>query len=242
MKINPENKLLILPSRSMLAILIAVMLLLSACGGSVNVKNSYVQEEAADEHIARVYFIRPMPVKYKGIADNQITVELNNELLLTINEGQYTMVKIKPTDGHVTTRSKTMFINKTQPIDVSRSREYRFIAGKTYFIYLNRVNEEFRGIYYDPAPVTLAQAMKLSSQLHPVGLAQQEPIYRIKDVAEAPQPSPLEPALPENLYPGRPYLIKGNPKYTAPKVPEDKNEITFDKPPEPEQPAPSSEK
>ena len=221
-----------------LLLAISAMLLLAACGTKVNVNNSYVQEEADDAHIARVYFIRPLPLKYKGIADAPLVVELNNEFLLKINEGWYTMAKVKPTKATITTRSKTMFINKDQPIDISRSREYRFIAGKTYFILLERVNEEFRGIYYDPAPVSFEQALELTKHLRTAGLARKEPIRKIKDVAEAPKPSPLEPALPENLYPGKPYLIKGNPKYVAPEVPEGKNEITFDEPPPADQPTP----
>ena len=175
-----------------------------------------------------------MPVKFKGVADSQITVDINGEPLLKIDEGAYTMLKIKPTKASVTTHSRTLFTTKFEPIKVSRTREYNFIAGKTYFINLERINEEFRGIYYDPAPVTLAVAQKLTSTLRAVGKARSEPIDEIQKVADIPAPSKLEPALPENLYPGKPYLIKGNPKYVAPKQPEGKNEITFDKPPEPE--------
>ena len=231
MKLRGSGNLPLLP-----VLLSIIILLLGACGKTVNIKNSYIQEEAEDAHIAKVYFIRPMPLKFKGVADDRLAVDINGELLLNISEGNYTMVRLKPAKATVTTRSKTMFINNTQPIDISRSREYRFIAGKTYFIHLQRVNEEFRGIYYDPAPVTYEEALKLSERLGKVGAAKQEPIDSIKEVAEAPQPTPLEPAFPENLYPGKPYLIKGNPKYEAPKVPEGKNEITFDQPPEPEKP------
>ena len=237
MNLKQKNKLFNLTSCNLLIAAIITLLLVTSCNGKTNIKNPYVQVAAEDAHIAKVYFIRPRPIKFKGVADDKLTVELNNELLLKISEGQYTMIKLKPAKASITTRSKTMFINKTQPIDVSRTREYRFIAGKTYFIHLKRIDEEFRGIYYDPAPVTYEQALKLSDRLHKFGAANQEPIDEIKDVAEAPLPSALEPALPESLYPGKPYLIKGNPQYVAPTVPESQNEITFDKPPEPTQPA-----
>ena len=211
---------------------------LSSCSTSQTIKNSYVQDTVEDEHVAKVYFIRPKPMKFKGLADSRITVEINGERLLRIDEGAYTMVKIKPTKANITTRSRTMFTNQTQPIDVSRTREYRFIAGKTYLIHLERVNEEFRGIYYDPAPVTLEKAKLLTDRLRATGGAKAEPIKNITKVAETPTPGSLEPALPENLYPGKKYLLKGNPKYTAPKQPDGKNEITFDKPPESETPPP----
>lgn len=228
---------------SRFAVLFMLLLVMAGCGNPVNIKNPYVMPEADDAHVARVYFIRPQPYKYKGIADNKISVEYKNETLLKINEGQYTMVRIKPSKGEIITHSKTRFTNKTVPIDVSRARNYRFLAGKTYFIYLKRVNEEFRGIFYDPAPVTYQQALKLAENLRARGLAKQEPITNISVAKEAPEPSPLEPALPENLYPGEKYLIKGNPKYEAPQPPEGKNEMTFDKAPEEDESAgtPSSD-
>ncbi|MGD8558412.1 MAG: hypothetical protein PVF34_01640 [Gammaproteobacteria bacterium] len=213
-------------------LLVLTVLGLTACSSAVNVKHPYVMADAGNDHVARVYFIRPKPFKYKGIADNKISVEYQNEKLLGINEGQYKLVKLKPSEGEVTTRSKTRFTNKEAPIDVSRSRKYRFIAGKTYFIALERVNEEFRGIFYDPAPVTYEQALQMAETLRPIGQATQEPIDEINAGKEAPRPSPLEPALPENLYPGKPYLIKGNPSYKPPEQPEEKNEMTFDQPPQ----------
>lgn len=218
------------------SISIIVVLLLYGCGGKVNVQHSQVQTTAEDEHVAKVYFLRPMPLKYKGIADKKVRIDFQNQTLLTIKEGQYTLVKLKPSKGELVTHSTTKFTNDNVPIDVSRAREYRFIAGKTYFIHVKRVDEEFRGIFYDPAPVTFEQALELSRRLHAVGLAADERIEQIKSIAEAPEPSPLEPALPENLYPGKKYLIKGNPKYEAdtppPPPPADKNEITFDQPPQ----------
>ncbi len=233
-------------SQRSLAACVTIILLLYGCGNPVNVKHSQVQTGAQEEYIAKVYFIRPMPVKYKGIADNKVRVDFNNEELLTLNEGQYTMVKLNPSKGEVSTHSRTKFTNSNLPIEVSRKREYRFLAGKTYFIHLKRVDEEFRGIFYDPAPVTLEQALQLSKRLRALGIAADEPIDQIKSVAEAPDPGPLVPALPEKLYPGKPYLIKGNPKYEAEKpqpsaTPStepaaepstEKNEITFDQPPE----------
>jgi len=218
----------------LLAILV-INLLTAGCSNPVNYKNPQIQTDGEDSHIAKVYFLRPMPVKYKGIADNKLQVNYNKEELLSINEGQYALVKLKPSKGKITTHSRTKFIGGTEPINVSRDREYRFIAGKTYFIHLQRVDEEFRGIFYDPAPVTFEQARKLSDRLHAVGDARDEPIDEITSIKEAPQPSQLAPAYPENLYPGKPYLIKGNPDYTPPETPdaaEEKNEITFDQPPE----------
>lgn len=214
--------------------LLIIVLILTACATAKINQNSYLATEANDQHVAKIYFLRSKPVKYKGIADSKITVDINGAPLITIDEGAYTLVKIKPVKAKITTHSKTKFITQFQPIDVTRTREYNFIAGKTYFINLERVNEEFRGIFYDPAPVNLEQARKIAEPLRAVGEAKKAPIKYITKVADTPKASSLKPALPEDLYPGKQYLIKGTPKYEPPKQPEGKNEITFDQPPEPE--------
>jgi hypothetical protein len=229
--INSQHRM-VQPIKKVL-LLVPVLILLS-CSTAKTIDNSYVDKIGGDLRVAKVYFIRTMPVKYKGVADSRITVDINGEPLLKIDEGTYTLINIKPTKASITTHSRTMFTTQAEPIDVSRTREYNFIAGKTYFINLNRVNEEFRGIYYDPAPVTLEKARELTKRLRARGDARAEPIENITKVADIPAPSALEPALPENLYPGKPYLIKGNPRYSAPKQPEGKNEITFDKQSQPE--------
>ncbi|WP_455365229.1 hypothetical protein, partial [Kaarinaea lacus] len=65
----------------------------------MNVKHPLVQTNEQDEYIAKVYFLRPMPLKYKGIADNKLRVDYNKTKLLTINEGQYVLVKLTPSRG-----------------------------------------------------------------------------------------------------------------------------------------------
>jgi hypothetical protein len=218
-----------------LAILLAMSLVSAGCSNPVNYKNTQILADGEDEHIAKVYFLRPMPVKYKGIADNKLRIEYDKQKLLTLSEGQYALVKLKPSKGKIITHSKTKFTGSSEPINVSRDREYRFLAGKTYFILIQRVDEEFRGIFYDPAPITFEQALNLVDNLRAVGDASDEPITEIISVKEAPQPSQLAPAFPEELYPGKPYLIKGNPDYNPPEMPEtinEQNEMTFDQAPE----------
>ena len=155
-----------------------------------------------------VYFIRHRPVKFKGVADKPITVDYQDRPLIKIPEDTYTLVKLQPGKGEITTRSKTLFTNNMRPISVSRSRMYTFLAGRTYFIYLKRVDEEFRGITYDPESVDLAKAKSLSENLHKWGAAKQEPIAAIEEILPTPKTSPLEPVYPEKVYPGSPYLLR----------------------------------
>lgn len=211
-----------------------VIFILAACATAKVNNNSFLAPEAQDQHVAKVYFLRSKPVKFKGVADAKLLVDINGAPLITIDEGAYALVKLKPVKARITTHSKTKFTTKYEPINVTRTREYNFIAGKTYFINLDRVNEEFRGIYYDPAPISLDKARQIAESLRAVGDAKKEPIKYLRNVSEAPKASSLKPALPEELYPGKPYLIKGTPKYEPPSQPEGKNEITFDQPPEAE--------
>jgi len=215
------------------ALLALIGLLLTACSARTNVhQNQYSPQSASNEPQVQIYFLRPTPPKFKGISDNVIDVEYKGTRLLTVNEGRYALVKLKASDGPITTHSLTMFTNQDQPIKVTRTRHYRFIAGKTYFIHLKRVNEEFRGIFYDPAPINLEQAKVLAKELSPYGEARNAPIKNITSVDEPQLASPLEPAMPEQLYPGHKYLIKGTPTYSAPQPPpQNRNEMTFDQAP-----------
>jgi len=215
------------------ALLLLLIGILTACSARTHVhENQHTQQSANNADFALVYFIRPTPTKFKGISDNAIYIDYNNTRLLTVNEGRYALVKLKASEGPMTTHSQTMFTNQDQPIKVTRTRQYRFIAGKTYFIHLKRIDEEFRGIFYDPAPVTLDQAKQLAKGLSPYGNASDAPIKNIVSVDEPKLASPLEPVMPEQLYPGHKYLIKGTPTYTPPSPPSEKrNEMNFDQAP-----------
>jgi hypothetical protein len=181
-------------------------ILLSGCGTKAYRDNPQLLSKSAEE-AANVYFIRPSPVKHKPVADSAVTVDYQGKPLLKINEGNYIMVKLQPGKGEITTHSITGFTNRPNPIKVSRSRLYTFLAGRTYFVYLKRVNDEFRGISYDPEPVDLAKAKSLSDTLDRRGLARREPIEDIEDVPPIPKASPLEPLYPEEVYPHTPYIL-----------------------------------
>ena len=184
---------------------------INACGTiEINIKHPAIQKVTPDSLTAEVYFIRPQPVKPKGIADKPLLVKYDKEPLLTIEEGSYALIKIMPGQGEISTHSETRFTNQDKLIKVSRKRLYTFIAGRTYFIHLKRIDEEFRGIYYDPEPLGLEQAKALVNQTNVTsrGFASKHPIDEIKSVPDTPTASELEPAYPEKLYPQSPYLLK----------------------------------
>ncbi len=188
-----------------------VMFALPGCS-TVNDKHPMVVSQEIKpgdpEDFAYAYFIRPKPYKSKGVADDAVRITFRGELLLTIDEGSYTLLRIKPSKGQLKVFNKTKFINKTHPVEVWRAREYKFIAGKTYFIYIKRINEEFRGLFYDLEPVNLGKAKTLADKPHASGEARNAPIDELKDIQAPPASavSGLSTALPENIYKKERYL------------------------------------
>ncbi|MFV2057612.1 MAG: hypothetical protein ACC707_14175, partial [Thiohalomonadales bacterium] len=146
---------------------------------------------------------------------------LNGETLLDIREGAYTMVKILPGKARVATHSSTEFINKSKPIQVSRYRDYNFVEDRTYFIHIARIDEEFRGVFFDPHLVDLRKAKTLlfpvygagsaASAVRPFGAARAAPLKSLEYSTPAPEPSDISPAMPEKLYPGEKYILQPSP-------------------------------
>lgn len=182
------------------------ILWLTACA-TVNEQHPEV-ETRADAPAAMVYFIRPLLEKSKGFADNPVQVDFQGQPLVTLGGGNYTLLRIKPSEGMVKVNSMTRFTNQAQPINVWRERRYKFLPDRTYFIYLKQLNEEFRGVYYEPEPVNLDKAKQLISDAHAAGAARSAPIDALTEVRAPPSSTidKLPPALPENIYKSEKYL------------------------------------
>jgi hypothetical protein len=193
------------------------LLLLAGCA-SVNTQHPQVVTDAelAGKDVAKVteyanvYFIRPKMFKSKGVADKAVRIEFLGKPMLKMGEGSYTLLRIKPSKGQLKVFSQTKFTNEPVPIEVWRAREYKFIEGKTYFIHIRQVNEEFRGVFYDPEPVSLGQAKKLLENARASGAARSAPIDELAEVDEPPASATegVSPALPENVYKHEKYLRK----------------------------------
>ncbi len=193
---------------NILIIFSGLALFLGGCGTTINKNHPSLQNINADTGTSNVYFIRPQPVKTKPIADKTISVDFKKKELLKISEGNYVLVKIHPGEGNIVTHSLTKFTAQHDSKAVSRSRHFSFLAGKTYFILLKQLDEEFRGIYYDPAPISLYEAKVLVKTLKANGLARSERIENITSVPDVSGQGELMPILPETLYPQSPYLLK----------------------------------
>jgi len=187
-------------------------LLLAACATVNNKHPQVVSDNITAEtkaQLATVYFIRPWAYKSKGVADNAVRIEFQGKTLLTQSEGTYTLLYIKPSKGVLKVHSKTLFANQRIVKDVWRARVYKFIAGKTYFIYIRQIDEEFRGVFYEPQPVDLNEAKQLIvpgtgrfGNARVSGPARSAPIGKLTEVDMPPASAVkgLAPAMPEDLY------------------------------------------
>ncbi len=130
-----------------------------------------------DQPYAKVYFIRPRTERSMAEADNELTVDLDHQRLLTLVKGEYTLAKLKPGKVTLTVTSTTSMYIKTPTLHrISRSRDFEFAPGKTYYIVMQMVNGEFRGVYNVPVQVEGMKASRIVKYLRPVGKAKHDPI------------------------------------------------------------------
>lgn len=187
--------------------LLGLLLLLGGCA-SINERHPELAA-AAGPDVATVYFIRPVPTFTHPYADAPVSIQYQGELLLTLDEGVYTLVYLKPGNGEVRIYNNTLYTNNRQSQRVWRERRYRFVAGRTYFIHVKQVDEEFRGIFYEPELVDLKEAKFLIRTARAYGgAALAHPINKLKETTAPPAGAvePLEPALPEQLNPRGEYM------------------------------------
>lgn len=131
----------------------------------------------ADHPHAKVYFIRPRTERNMGEADNALKIDLGNRHLLTLVKGEYTLVNLSPGKASITVHSVTaMYLKATVLRKMHRTRDFTFEAGKTYYIVMQMVNGEFRGIYDLPIQVEAMKARRIVRYLRPVGRAKSDPI------------------------------------------------------------------
>lgn len=162
--------------------LLSVLLLsavLSGCGllrvSSVSDKHSLVQLDQSRPY-ATVYFIRPTTEHVAGYADNVLDVELDDEDLMMLGKAEYTMVYLKPRDVTITMRNRTQVRGRWEVAEMSRSRQFSFKAGETYFIQAKMIDGEFRGAHFIPEALSLFDARKAVRYLAPAGLAREYPV------------------------------------------------------------------
>lgn len=148
---------------------------LAGCATSVNKIHPAVVTQP-DVAAANVYFIRPLTYRELGIADRPVSIELNDTELLKLGKGEYTLLRLRPEKALLKTRNLTTFANKNEYVEMTRELRLELAPGQTYFIHIQQVNEEFRGIYYVPLLVDLKTAKELIIDSRAVDAARRAPI------------------------------------------------------------------
>ncbi len=104
---RPQNRRV-----SLLFLSLIIICLIPGCSTINNKHPMVVSKEMKPgdpKDFAYVYFIRPKPYKAKGVADDTIRIEFQENILLTIDEGSYTLLRIKPSKGQLKVFNETKF-------------------------------------------------------------------------------------------------------------------------------------
>lgn len=160
--------------------MLLILLGLGGCaiwnGTEVDTANRLVST-AGKEPYCSVYFLRPLTERAMGFSDNALTIDLDGSKLLSLEKGDYTLVYMHPR-----VRTTMTLVNETevgphwQPKKMTKDYEFSFAAGETYFIVLEPVDGEFRGVYFTARNVDLFKAKQLAHNLRPAGEARKAPI------------------------------------------------------------------
>ncbi|MFQ5487970.1 MAG: hypothetical protein ACE5ET_05955 [Gammaproteobacteria bacterium] len=155
----------------------ALAALLAACSSShLNNKHPLVKKEATTAQVAMVYFIRPRTERFMGPADNRLKVEADRFHLMDIAKGEYTLLPMVPGNVWITVTNLTAWGPQNRMKEMSRSRQFRFLPGETYYLVFQVVDGEFRGVFFRPALVDANSARDLSRHMKPVGMARKAPL------------------------------------------------------------------
>lgn len=120
---------------------------------------------------ATVYFLRPEPERRMGFADNPLIVELNQDRLMKLGLGEYTLVHLVPRASVFTLRNQTEAGPNWSVKELERQYRFEFEPGQTYFIVMSAVDGEFRGVHFLAESVDAMKAREVAARLRPVGEA-----------------------------------------------------------------------
>lgn len=176
---DPRNRI---PTRypllAFLLPLLSLALVLAGCAGT-RLDSGHPLIARSAEPAAKVYFIRPFTDRYLGFADNTITVEADRTGLMRLVKGEYTLVSMKPGAVRLSVRNDTNHGPEFLHKEMTRSKEFTFEAGQTYFLVLTPFDGEFRGVHFEMETVDLPRARELSQHLRVAGPARSARISRL---------------------------------------------------------------
>ncbi len=142
-------------------LLLLTPLLLAACASSKILAPQAPVLAAEGEPAAVVYFIRPRASRSHGVADDPVRIYIDKTLVLTLAEGEYLRLRLRPGQREIELRNLSYMTAKPEPIEVWRSGVFTFAPGQTYYLEAQLDDQEFRGIYFVPRLIDLHRAHRL---------------------------------------------------------------------------------
>ena len=144
----------------------AVVTWLVGCTSStISTKHPLVQG-ATGGTAATVYFLRPEIERRMGFPDNPVAIDLNQEQLVTLARGEYTVVKLVPREAVLTLRNLTEAGPVWAVKQMERQYTFNFKPGETYYLMVKPVDGEFRGVFFKPESVDPYVAKQAADGLH----------------------------------------------------------------------------
>lgn len=178
-KMNRSRRPLRPPVRFLSFVILLLAVVLGGCAGTRLDKSHPLVTRDAAEPAAKVYFIRPFTDRYLGFADNIITIEAERAELMRLVKGEYTLVSLKPGNIRLSVRNDTSFGAEFNHKELTRSVQFTFEAGQTYFLVLKPFDGEFRGVHFAMETIDVTRARELSKHLRVIGPARSAPISKL---------------------------------------------------------------
>jgi len=133
---------------------------------------------ASSADAAHVYFIRPSSGYQRGITGNALSIHLDDERVLTLAKGEYTLVSIRPFAGELTVKSDTTVHRGGQNVceKVTTSRPVELSPGFHYFVLVPHLGDMWEGTSFRAMEASATEAAEAASMLTPIGAAIDSPL------------------------------------------------------------------
>ena len=150
-------------------------LTVTGCATTIN-KIHPALTQATDSNVVKLYIIRSKEA-FNGITGLPFSVSLNDEKLMTIAKGEYTLVYLKPFSGNVTVQSWTVKGMNNSMSKATASKLFTFGSRETYYLTFVEIRGGLmQGSIYTPISIPRDKAVSLTQKLKPVGMAIGNPI------------------------------------------------------------------
>lgn len=126
-------------------------------------------EPQTDALSATVYFLRPKTERSMGTADNAVRIDVAGQPLLMLAKGEYVLLHLRAGEAKVSVTCLSMMGPKDELREVTRTRTLSLAPGQTYFLLVEPIDGEFRGVRFIPRIIDLATAKELAQGLRAVG-------------------------------------------------------------------------